>query len=241
MTVEKLLQKYSRLETDFGWERDLVFTQDKYPVYSYRTQKQGPALWAISGIHGIEKDGPNAMAIEIETIARMANICPTIIIPLCNPLGFVNGWRYTHPSEDGDLDGLSVGDPNTTEGKQLSIYLLKIAQFYPPRVHLDHHHDITLDGSYVYSHDKSGLEDLVAKMIITTMKSVTAIQINGATRWNEPIINGIVGPVADGSIDDFVTKPPISAKTSIVIETSSLAAHVAIIRAYPVIARAARL
>ncbi len=241
MTLETLYKEYSRLKT-VGWNKDLVFNhgEENLPVHAYTSPNIGSAIWIISGIHGKEKAGPRALAKEIKNIAKLAEICPVMIIPLANAIGYKNNWRYTHPSEDGDLDGNSVGDPNTIEGQQLSKYLLEISKKYPPMLSIDHHHDITLPWSYLYSQGILGLNDPVAREIIRIMSAVTKIQMNGATRWQEPIINGIVGPVKDGSVDDFVTKPPISAKTSIVVETSNIEAHIAIIKAYPAIVAVAR-
>lgn len=239
MTLEKLYQAYSRLNTDFGWKRELVFShgKDQLPVHAYLTQKTGPALWVFGGIHGDEKAGPNAFALEITTIAKMAKICPMVLIPLCNPLGFIHNRRYPHPSKSIHV-GKSVGDSETTKGKLLVKYLIMTSQSRPPRVLLDHHEDHLLPKSYIYSHGPEGVNDPIAKQVLEIIALAAPIQRTGMTRWNEPVINGIVTG-HDGSIDDFVTKPPISAHTSIVIETPGIDAHVAVIRAYSAIAQAA--
>lgn len=241
MTLEKLYQAYSRLETDFGWTKQKVFShgQDKLPVHAYLTQTTGPALWVFGGIHGDEPAGPNAFAIEIESIASMANICPMAFIPLLNPLGFKYNRRYPHHSKSIHF-GKSVGDSETSKGKLLVTYLLRTSKLYPPRVLLDHHEDHLLPESYIYSHGSEGVNDPIAKQVLEILAKVAPIQRNGETRWKEPVKNGIVTS-HDGSIDDLVTKPPISASTSIVIETPGIAAHVAVIRAYSAIARAAGL
>jgi hypothetical protein len=68
-----LVASFDELEKD-GWIKEIITVSRRgrkgrtmaLPVLSYRTPETGPATWIISGIHGEEPAGPNAIAEGID-------------------------------------------------------------------------------------------------------------------------------------------------------------------------------
>lgn len=237
--INKLYSRYEILMNNDKWVREIVYS---YPdsvteILSYKTKKEGPALWIISGIHGEEPAGPNAIANNIERISELAesNI-PVVLLPLCNPRGYRNGWRYPNTAErDWRKGGYSVGDseyllPDLENGNSprsssvvgpetaaLTAHVLKVAITHSPKLVLDFHEDeLSIEGGYIYSQGNVPDSNPVSAEIIKILQSTQIpLRLNGFTRFSEPIINGVISsddkglPLRDGSIDELLASTEI--------------------------------
>ena len=219
----------------------------KYPIFSFRTQKKGDALWLLSGIHGEEPAGPNAIAKGLDYIKALGMEIPIVLLPLCNPLGYARNWRYPRVEkwEAGKDD--SVGDsdhllflndsksprkaePKNSECDALTKHILKLSEDYKPFLTIDLHEDNLLhEGGYIYVNGEEGYESKVGRKIIELLSERIPIKFGGETRFKEKIVGGIVANEKDGSVDELFSSKEIyadgktargpSSKTSIVVET----------------------
>ena len=82
-------------------------------IKAWRTPHRGEALWILSGIHGEEPAGPNAIAANLASLTQLADAgVPIVVIPLANPNAYRHNWRYPNtPERDWKKGGgYSVGD-----------------------------------------------------------------------------------------------------------------------------------
>ena len=259
---------------DQGWQLDVIAhsqpagTEQSLPIIALRTPQAGEAVWILSGIHGEETAGPNAIAESIDAIAALGRQKPVVLLPLNNPHGYARNWRYLNtPTYSPEIDGQSVGDsshllpdpedfgaarasaPSSPEAAALTAYVLAQAKSYPPRWSIDLHEDNLIDEGYVYSQGLLGGADPVATYAINLLREQgIPIKMDGETRFGEPIVNGIIGPVVDSSIDELMSAQSVivdaqeqagpRARTVLVFETPAAAidlsrrvdAHAALLR-----------
>ena len=116
-------------------------------------------------------------------------------------------------------------------------------------VSIDLHEDNLIDEGYVYSQGVAGEQDELAIAAVGVLRETgVPIKMSGATRFDEPIVRGIVGPVTDSSIDELMSarevvrngalRPGPAAHTVLVFETPAaalplpqrVAAHAALLR-----------
>lgn len=218
-----------------GWQADTVYAYPDAPelaIRTWRTRQGGPALWIISGVHGEESAGPNAIARHVAAIRALSEAgVPMVLVPLANPKAYRNNWRYPNTVErDWRLGGYSVGDseyllPDLASGNQprsmrvagpetlaLTAYLLTQAQGYPPALVLDLHEDeLSVDGGYIYSQGRQADANPVGAEIVRALRSAgITLRMGGNTRFGEPIVEGVIsrddkgGPIRDGSIDELL-------------------------------------
>ncbi len=242
-----------------GWTAEVIFesappgTAVPLPIIALRSPKAGPALWILTGIHGEEPAGPNAVAAAIEDIARLGARRPVVLLPLLNPHGYARNWRYLNTQTITEtVPGQSVGDsshllpaadnpaqarapsPSSPEAGAITSWVLRQQAAYPVAVSVDLHEDDVIDAGYVYSQGRSGAEDALAAAAVAVLREAgVPIQMDGETQFHEPIAGGIVGPVTDSSIDelmsaatiieDSVPRPGPSAETVLVLETPAAA------------------
>ena len=116
LPVEKLYESWQSL-VDRGWTLDIVFEsqpegrEHALPIIALRTPQAGPAVWILSGIHGEEPAGPNAIAASIDAIAELGERRAVVLLPLNNPQGYAHNWRYLNMATYSEtIDGQSVGD-----------------------------------------------------------------------------------------------------------------------------------
>lgn len=223
-----------------GWHSDTVYSYPEEPslaIRAWRTKQSGPALWILSGVHGEESAGPNAIARNVSVIRELADAgIPVVLIPLSNPKAYRNNWRYPNTGErDWKLGGYSVGDseyllPDLESGSRpraaqiagpetlaLTSYVLTQAQDYPPTLVLDLHEDeLSVDGGYIYSQGKQADANPVGAEIINALQSAGIIlRMDGDTRFGEPIVGGVIsrddkgGPIRDGSIDELLASDTV--------------------------------
>ena len=259
---------------DRGWKAELVVqsapagTTLPLPVIAMRSPAPGPAIWILAGIHGEEPAGPNAVADAIDDIAKLGSVRPVVLMPLLNPQGYVRNWRYLNVAVYSEsFDGQSVGDsshllpsaenplqaragaPSSPEADAITAFVLRHVVDYPPMISIDLHEDNLINEGYVYSQGAEGADDELALAAVGVLReSGVPIKLDGATRFDEPIVRGIVGPVTDSSIDELMsarevvhggsTRPGPAAHTVLVLETPAaalplpqrVAAHAALLR-----------
>jgi hypothetical protein len=263
-TLEQLSRRYESLSTEPGWQMDTVYQYpgaDAPAIRAWRTAHRGEALWILAGIHGEEPAGPNAIAERLPAIIELAaSGVPIVVIPLCSPKAYRSNWRYPNTSErDWHKGGYSVGDaeyllPDLTTGTQpraagppgpetkaLTEFVLHLAETYPPRLVLDLHEDeLSTDGGYIYSQGSRATDNPVGAEVIRLLReSGIPIRQSGRTRFDEPIVDGVISrddrgqPIRDGSIDELLAATEIfvdgrktpgpAAATVIVVETPAFA------------------
>jgi hypothetical protein len=238
-----------------GWTADVITTSAPpgtgapLPIVALRSPKTGPAVWILAGIHGEEPAGPNAVAAAIADIARLGAHRPVVLLPLLNPHGYARNWRYLNVAVYSEsVDGQSVGDsshvlpsaedpaqarasvPSSPEAGAITAWILQKQADYPAVISIDLHEDNLIDAGYVYSQGTAGAADELATAAVAVLReSGVPIQMDGATRFDEPIVRGIVGPVTDSSIDELMSarevvargerRPGPGAQTVLVLET----------------------
>ena len=195
------------------------------PIIALRSPKAGPAVWILAGIHGEEPAGPNAIAAEIDDIAALGANRPVVLMPLLNPQGYARNWRYLNvPVYSETIDGQSVGDSShllpsdkdpsqprapaasSPEAAAITAFVLRLQADYPVAVSIDLHEDNLINEGYVYSQGVDGEKDPLAAAAVSVLKeSGVPLKMDGTTRFDEPIAQGIVGPVTDSSIDELLS------------------------------------
>ena len=231
MPVGDLYRAFDRLKEEFGWQRELVYTQKletprgelNFPIYCYRTIATGRSFWLFAGVHGEEPAGPNAISREIGYLGELGKEIPLVVFPLCNPKGYFRDWRYTNVYRDAKR-GKSVGDtdwilpkpnsfpprlrktePDCPEAEAIGSAIIKYSIDYPPVIFFDLHEDESLYSPYIYSHGRSGIKDPVALLVVKKLQQAgVPIIEHGETRYGEQILNGVVESNYDGSIDELM-------------------------------------
>jgi predicted deacylase len=213
-----------------GWTAEVVAesapegTKSPLPIIALRSPKAGPAVWILSGIHGEEPAGPNAIASAIEDIARLGAERPVVLLPLLNPQGYARNWRYLNVATySEEVDGHSVGDSShllpspddparprspaasSPEAAAITAWILARQAEYPAVISLDLHEDNLIDEGYVYSQGVHGAQEELASTAVGVLRDAgVPIKMDGTTRFDEPVSRGIVGPVTDSSIDELM-------------------------------------
>ena len=271
--IETLYRAYLGL-VEQGWKAEVIAqsapagTTAPLPIIALRSPTPGPAIWILAGIHGEEPAGPNAVAEAIGDIAKLASVRPVVLLPLLNPQGYVRNWRYLNVATySKSIDGQSVGDSShllpsaedaaharapaasSPEADAITAYVMSHLADYPPAVSIDLHEDNLIDEGYVYSQGVEGEKDELAIAAVGVLKEAgVPIKMDGNTRFDEPIVRGIVGPVTDSSVDELMSarrvvaggasRPGPAAQTVLVMETPAAAlplerrvlAHAALLR-----------
>lgn len=247
--IEELYASFDKLKKA-GFIKEKICNSNNLPIFSYRTKKNGKALWLLAGIHGEEPAGPNALAESIDILIKLGKKHPLVILPLCNPSGYARNWRYPKQEKSKKkAENASVGDsehyllnkyfksrtphPINFEAGKLTERVLKLAKKYPPIFTVDFHEDDVISKGYIYSQGKEGSKDKFAKDIVNLLRKQIFIKKDEDSRFKEPIINGIIENTRDGSIDELLSSKKIiinkkivkgpGARTVIVIETPSKA------------------
>jgi hypothetical protein len=195
------------------------------PIIALRSPKTGPAVWILSGIHGEEPAGPNAVAAAMEELANLGDRRAVVLVPLCNPHGYARNWRYLNvPVYSDTIEGQSVGDSShlladekdatksraaaasSPEADALTRYILQMTKEYPPLYSIDLHEDNLISEAYVYSQGELGAHDPLAIEAVNVLReNRVPIKISGRTRFGEEIAGGIIGPVVDSSVDELMS------------------------------------
>ncbi len=234
-SVFELNKRYDELESKYGFKKEPVYMVDiettkgpiEVAVYCYKSAQIGPALWLLSGVHGEEPAGPNAIALNIDFLGQLGQETPFVVFPLLNPKGYYRSYRYPDEIRN-HHKGHSVSDsehylpdpkdpthprlpsPSSEIADKVSKFVLDAITDYPPILTDDHHEDESLKRSYIYSQGSKAGGDEVAKKAISILKeSGIPIQKDGFTRFGESVQEGIVvgkdgQPIKDGSIDELL-------------------------------------
>jgi len=232
-----LAQIYSRLhllESQYNWTSNTFYDSRKnpnangktFPAMSFSSPTKGPAAWIISGIHGEEPAGPNAIARNIEFLGELGAKIPIVLFPLCNPLGYSKSWRYPYQRKWGiNLPNISAGDsehylpdlnnpkrprtnkPSCQESQKLIGEILRLSKTYPISVCFDLHEDNMIDQGYIYAYGTDeGLKQYLSKQLLSALNAnQVRIKKRGKTRFNEPIKNGVIPGIQDGSIEELLS------------------------------------
>lgn len=233
-TIHQLFLSYGSV-LERGWKLDVITrsqpgnTTYPIPVIALRSALSGPAIWIISGIHGEEPAGPNAIAAVIDEIATLGERRPVVLMPLGNPHGYVRNWRYLNaPNWAEDIEAQSVGDSShmlpdpdnpdqarasaasSQEAGAITRYVFDMLAEYPPLISIDLHEDDKISEGYVYSQGVRGAsEPLAAEAVRVLRENAIPIKLDGKTRFDEEIFSGIIGPVTDSSIDELMSASEI--------------------------------
>jgi len=275
--IEVLYQAYTSLlergwQLDIIAQSQPAGTDYALPIIALRSPHPGKAVWILAGIHGEEPAGPNAIAASIDAIAELGEQRAVVLLPLNNPQGYARNWRYLNmPVYSAKVEGQSVGDssyllldienPNadlrgqaraaaasSPEAQAITQYVLAQSATYPPVHSIDLHEDNLISEGYVYSQGVLGAQDPMAKTaVLILQQNHIPLKTSGETRFGEPVSNGIIGPVVDGSIDELISARQIvvdgqlqagpGANTVLVFETPAghidlqtrIAAHTALL------------
>ena len=193
----------------------------------------------FSKIAGIQKKAESPIPKKI----------PIVILPLCNPAGYVKDWRYPNrKTRSKKIEVISVGDsehllpdlrnrkkarknkPSCNESDCITSFVIRTVKDYKPVLVLDFHEDKSSTGVYIYSQGRLGEKDPIAKKVVSIIKkSGFKFYKKATTDFNQKIIGEIVSDVNDGSIDELLASKEIMldkkikrgpyAKSVIVIET----------------------
>lgn len=255
--IRDIYESLSRLDSSL-WSIKILgyqkasFGKDKnkkIPILAFKTKKIGKAVWLIAGVHGEEPAGPNAISENILFLNNLAKKISIVLLPLCNPKGYIKNWRYPSRKDYTTKEKVrSVGDsehllldqegekarrknPACKEAKWITSFLIENYKKYPPTLSIDLHEDLSSKKLYIYSHGKMGVYDPIAIKIIDILeKSGFNVHKRDKTSFEEKIEGGIVSNVKDGSIDEFISSKYIflnrkvregpNAKSAIVLETT---------------------
>jgi hypothetical protein len=235
LPLASIMNRFAALSAEHGWKTETIYA---YPdaqdvqIRAWRTGEPGPALWLLSGLHGEEPAGPNAIAQNLASLVAFAKSgVPVVVIPLCNPKAYRLNWRYPNTADrDWRKGGYSVGDaeyllPDLETGRYpraaavagpetqaLTQYVLRLAERYPPRLVLDLHEDeLATEGGYIYSQGHQAENNPVGAEIVRLLQaSGIPLRRSGQTRFGETIIGGVISrddqgrPIRDGSIDELL-------------------------------------
>lgn len=233
--LQQLMSRVESLATDHAWIEETVFAYPDAPgfaIRAWRTRRSGAALWVLSGIHGEESAGPNAIARNLDAFVELERLgVPVVLLPLCNPKAYHRNWRYPNTAErDWRKGGYSVGDaeyllpdlergtapraaaPPGPDTEALTQFVLRLAQQYPPRLVLDLHEDeLSTEGGYIYSQGTRPDDSPVGAEVIRRLQAAgIPIRQSGLTRFGEPVVRGVISrdadgaPIRDGSIDELL-------------------------------------
>jgi hypothetical protein len=226
-----LYSKFLLLVEKYGWRKEVIYSINiegiEVPVYCFISPVKGKALWLMTGIHGEEPSGPNAVYQNVDLIGELGKTIPMVVMPLLNPAGYYRNWRFhnversierlnvtdcRHLVEDSENPGKPmIAKPVHEIAGIFSKYVLDLLKRCPPAVFFDLHEDELLSGGYVYSQGELGGSDPVAaKAVELLISEGLPLKMSGETRFaGEKITNGLVTDlegkrVCDGSIDEFM-------------------------------------
>jgi hypothetical protein len=170
---------------------EVTYRQGTLPVYHLRlspSHYEGRPLKVllVSGVHGTETAGVEALLRFSETLARDSSLYPSVlidIVPLLNPWGWVYGYRYNGSGEDVNRDFASR---RTQEARLVQGLIRRDGPF-----------DLVMDlheskkyGYFIYTYesDGEGLEEVYLK----TLASLGKPRENNYSEWIFPARDGVL-------------------------------------------------
>lgn len=209
-----------------GWKKQMIAEQRlerdgaavKLPIYAY--SNAAAVDWVvIGGIHGREPAGADAIGAYAERLVELGRTKKILILPLCNPWGYLEHNRYGPYNQSvGDSDHL-LGRAEMAacpEAGAITGFVTKNIKINPGAAVLDLHEDpvyeaegYVLDrwGTYLYISGLNWESSPPAKRVIEYLRDCSLpLIIDGVTRFDETIVDGIVPNTEDGSIDELLYK-----------------------------------
>ena len=87
-SIQQIYRKYLKLVDTYGFELFLPYEgsppndRTKLPLFALKSQRQGPAVYIMAGVHGEEPAGPVAIAENVDLLGELGQKIPLVIIPL---------------------------------------------------------------------------------------------------------------------------------------------------------------
>jgi hypothetical protein len=206
-----------------GWKRaeiaaQLTETGERLPILGWTNSPDVDTV-LIGGIHGREPAGALALAAQAERLRDAGRTRSILLMPLLNPWGYSRHLRYG-PS------GRSVGDsdhclgraaaPACPEAAAITAFVLDAVRVNPGARVLDLHEDpvyeepaylLEGDGSYLYLSGEGAKDHPVAARVRRCLESGPfPLLREGATRFGERLVDGVVSDTEDGSIDELLAR-----------------------------------
>ncbi len=246
-SLAELYSAYAQL-VDAGWTAELVTTQELHlgegepiqlPIFAFISRPEllisTLSFWVLSGVHGEESAGPNALAEEMQTLIEFARQgIPFVVLPMLNPAGYIRDWRYENARRD-SIVGQSVTDcepllhdlpsrqalfpvaERSATAQAVTQWIANYQQHFIPQLVFDHHEDEFEENpqvddpqqfnSYIYYYGQPRFVGLAEKVIEILLENGMPISTEGKTRFGEQIQRGVVAASPDGSVDEFFASP----------------------------------
>ncbi len=230
LSIAQLYVRFDQL-MKYGWHRELVCVQRAttpvglllIPIFAYRSpaslEIQTVNDLFISGIHGREVAGPEAIATVVPELILFGRVRSITLLPCCNAVGRTINERYSP-------NGKSVADADhllqlhcqaaCQEAAAIGDFLNSIPIGPRTRV-IDLHEDPVYEdpedkrgpnstGTYIYvdGHNHPQDHDLTLTSLATLAKAGVPLVRNGQTRFGERINSGMVVFTDDGSMDQYL-------------------------------------
>ncbi len=230
-SLHDLYATYLSLSEEYGWNLEIAYNQQfptqygtiELPILSFTSPAKGDSIYLLSGVHGEEPAGPNAIAKAVSILAEQGTYLPIILIPLCNPAGYVRDWRYFDEYRNRDT-GNSIGDsehhilnplnqrvpkkylPSSVYAEKFTEYLIQKSLQHQGILWIDIHEDTFLkDGGYIYTQGKKTDSDEVLELLSRLIQEGgLPLQQSGITSFGETVDKGIIYDIHDGAIEDLV-------------------------------------
>jgi len=246
-SLTDLYAAYTQL-VDAGWTAELVAIQElqlenrepiQLPIFAFISRPEllisTLSFWVLSGVHGEEPAGPNALAEEVPTLIEFARQgIPFVMLPMLNPAGYIRDWRYENARRDSTI-GQSVTDcepllhelpsrqalfpvaERSSTAQAVTQWIVNYQQHFIPQLVFDHHEDEFEENpqvedpqqfnSYIYYYGQPRFITLAESVTGILLENGMPISVEGKTRFGEQIQRGVVAASPDGSVDEFFASP----------------------------------
>ena len=240
LSLKELYQRFNQL-LEAGWPGQEISFQEisvagekvRVPIFAFFSPacQMNETLEAvlISGIHGTEPAGPNAITQYLETLIEIGSQESLLLMPLCNPYGYYQDERMSP-------NGESVGDsehlvprrkilsllcllfrwkkPACREAGEITAFLMglkrridsetKVLDLHEDNFGEDRRSHADSVGTYLYVNGKEAEKNpLALKTVQMLQNNLHPIITEGKTRFKEKIVNGFVINSRDGSVDQL--------------------------------------
>jgi hypothetical protein len=206
-----------------GWRRVEVAAQvtesgESLPIPAYLSAGSADRV-LIGGIHGREPAGAVALAAYAERLREVGAGQAILLLPLLNPWGYARHERYGPSGKSvSDSDHLlgRTPAPACPEAAAITGFVMDAGRVNPGAAVLDLHEDPIYEapdyhlegaGSYLYVSGEGGLGHPVTRRVRRCLESSALPLIKeGATRFGERLVDGVIVDTEDGSIDELLAR-----------------------------------
>lgn len=245
LSLKELYQSFDEL-LKAGWTGQQISHQEilvegeeiAIPIFAFFSpacqEKENLGAIVISGIHGTEPAGPNALAQYIEPLIEIGKQESFLLMPSCNPWGYHNDKRMSPNGESVTDSEHCLGmrdEPLSREADEITTFLMELGERIDSGTKvLDLHEDDFREDPkretdsvgiylYIYIHGEEPEKNPLALAIVKILQdNLHPIITEGTTRFGEKIVNGLVINSKDGSIDHLLFEK-LGAGLGIVLET----------------------